>query len=161
MLAYNEFAYRKTNDHCKLEIRFQKKAIFQSHIHEFTGKKTAYNEGRLYSACRLIGSRIIESAAHSNQILMPLLYFNSTQNTSVNCIIPLLLSLLCWPKVILLGGGHCSRKKINFYYTQNMTIKLINWISIKKRIDGEWKRVLQFKSKNSKLSRTMELFDVA
>jgi len=37
-----------------------------------------------YSARRLIGSRIIESAAYSNQILMAPLYFNSTQNTSVN-----------------------------------------------------------------------------
>jgi len=25
MLEYNEFAYKKTNDHCKLEDRFQKK----------------------------------------------------------------------------------------------------------------------------------------
>jgi len=25
MLAYNEFAYKKTNDHCKLEDRFQKR----------------------------------------------------------------------------------------------------------------------------------------
>jgi len=48
MLAYNEFTYKKTNDHCKLEERFQKKAIFQSHIWEFADKKTAYNEGRLY-----------------------------------------------------------------------------------------------------------------
>jgi len=28
MLAYNEFAYKKTNDHCKLEDRFQKKGHF-------------------------------------------------------------------------------------------------------------------------------------
>jgi len=28
MLAYIEFAYKKTNNHCKLEDRFQKKAIF-------------------------------------------------------------------------------------------------------------------------------------
>jgi len=28
MHAYNEFAYKKTNDHCKLEDRFQKKANF-------------------------------------------------------------------------------------------------------------------------------------
>jgi len=28
MLAYNEFAYEKTNDHCKLEDRFQKKGHF-------------------------------------------------------------------------------------------------------------------------------------
>jgi len=48
MLEYNEFAYKKTNDHCKLEDRFQKKAIFQSHIRKFPDKKTAYNEGRLY-----------------------------------------------------------------------------------------------------------------
>jgi len=31
------------------------------------------------------------------------LYFNSTHNTLVNWIIRLLLSLLCWPKVILLS----------------------------------------------------------
>jgi len=28
MLAYNEFAYKKTNNHCKLEDRFQKKDHF-------------------------------------------------------------------------------------------------------------------------------------
>jgi len=49
MLAYNEFEYKKTNDHCKLEDRFQKKAIFQSHIRKFEDKKTAYNEVCLYS----------------------------------------------------------------------------------------------------------------
>jgi hypothetical protein len=48
MLAYNEFAYKKTKDHCKLEDTFQKKAIFQSHILEFADKKTSNNEGRLY-----------------------------------------------------------------------------------------------------------------
>jgi hypothetical protein len=36
---------------------------------------------------------------------MALLYFNSTQKTAVNWIIRLLLSLLRWPKVILLSGG--------------------------------------------------------
>jgi hypothetical protein len=61
----------------------------------------------LYSARRLIGSRIIVSAAYCNPKLLAHLYFNSTQNTSVNWIIRLLLSLLCWPKVILLSGGHC------------------------------------------------------
>jgi len=49
MLAYNEFTYKKIYNHCKLEDRFQKKAIFQSHICKFADKKTAYNEGRLYS----------------------------------------------------------------------------------------------------------------
>ncbi len=36
------------------------------------------------------------------------LYLNSTQNTSVNWISRLLLSFLCWPKVILLSSGHCN-----------------------------------------------------
>jgi hypothetical protein len=44
MLAYNEFAYKKTKDYCKLEDRFQKKAIS-----EIAYKKTTYNEGRLYT----------------------------------------------------------------------------------------------------------------
>ena len=35
------------------------------------------------------------------------LHYNSTQNTSVNWIIRLLLSILCWPKVILLCSAHC------------------------------------------------------
>ncbi len=48
MLAYNEFEYKKTINHCKLEDRFQKKAIFQLHTCKFADKKTAYNEGRLY-----------------------------------------------------------------------------------------------------------------
>ncbi len=61
-----------------------------------------------YSARRLIGSRIIESAAYCNQKLVAHLYNNSTLNTSVNWIIRLMLSLLCRPKVILLSGGHCS-----------------------------------------------------
>ncbi len=37
----------------------------------------------MYSARRLIGSRIIESAAYCNQKLLALLYLNRTQNTSV------------------------------------------------------------------------------
>jgi len=35
-------------DDCKLEDRFQKKAIPGSNILEIADKKTAYNEGRLY-----------------------------------------------------------------------------------------------------------------
>jgi len=46
-LKYYEFAYIKTKDYCKLEDRFQKKAIFQLHIHEIADKKSAYNEGCL------------------------------------------------------------------------------------------------------------------
>ena len=61
---------------------------------------------------RLIGSRIIESAAYCNQILLVSLYLNSTQNTSFNWIIWLLLSLLCWPEVILLSDGHCIQKQL-------------------------------------------------
>jgi len=55
--------------------------------------------------------RIIESAAYCNQIMLVPLYLNSSQNTFVNWIIQLLLSLLCWPKVIPLSGGHCIIKK--------------------------------------------------
>jgi len=33
MLAYNEFAYKKTYDHCKLEDRFQKKKTFFNRIY--------------------------------------------------------------------------------------------------------------------------------
>jgi len=34
MLEYNEFAYKKTNNHCKLEDRFQKKRPFFNPIYE-------------------------------------------------------------------------------------------------------------------------------
>ena len=54
----------------------------------------------IYSAHRLIESRIIESAAYCNKILLVPLYLNSSQNTSVYRIIRLLLSFICWPKVI-------------------------------------------------------------
>ena len=67
-----------------------------------------------YSAHRLIGSRILESVAYCNQILLAPLYLNSTQNTLVNWIIGLLLSLQCWPKVILLSGGHYLQFKTGF-----------------------------------------------
>ncbi len=76
------------------------------------------------------GSRLIESAAYCNQILLAPLCINSTQNTSVNWIIRLLLSFLYQPKVILLSGEHCiwnkqpftTGKKLNmtsFFSTQN------------------------------------------
>ncbi len=65
-----------------------------------------------YSARRLMGSRIIESAAYCNQISLAQVYINRAQNTSVNWIIRLLLSLVWWPKVILLSGGHC----ISFHF---------------------------------------------
>ncbi len=61
----------------------------------------------LYSARRLMGSRLIVSAAFCNRIWLAQLYINSAQNTLVNWIIRLLLSLWCRPKVILLSGGHC------------------------------------------------------
>jgi len=47
-LTYNECAYKKTKDDCKLEDWFQKKAISGSHIRKIADKKTAYNEGHLY-----------------------------------------------------------------------------------------------------------------
>ncbi len=83
-----------------------------------------------YSARRLIGSRIVESAAYCNHKLLALLHLNSTQTTSVNWIIRLLLSLLCWPKVILLSGGHC----INFVWNKRvflMTVIVITELNCK------------------------------
>ncbi len=56
-----------------------------------------------YSARRLMGSGIIESAAYCNQISLTQVYIN----------IRLMLSLSCWPKVILLSGGHCIRLSCN------------------------------------------------
>ena len=47
---------------------------------------------------------------YCNQTLLVPHYLNSTQNTSVNWIIRILLSLLYCPKVNLLGGGHCTLK---------------------------------------------------
>ncbi len=62
-----------------------------------------------YSARRLFGSRIVESAAYYNHILLVQLYLNSKQNTLVNWIILLLLPLLCcWSKVILWNGRYCT-----------------------------------------------------
>ena len=65
----------------------------------------------MYSACRSIRSRIIESAAFCNQIFHVPLYINSTQNSWFSWIVRLLLSLLCWPKTILLSSGHCSQNR--------------------------------------------------
>ena len=61
-----------------------------------------------YIVRRLIWYRIIGSAAYCDHTL--LLHLYSTQNMSGNWIIRLLLLLLCWPKVILLSGGHCITK---------------------------------------------------
>ena len=75
--------------------------------------KISFNFFTQYRACRLIGSRIIESAAYSNQILLVQSYPNSAHKTSVNWIIRLMLSLLCWPKMILLSSGQWIIK-LNF-----------------------------------------------
>ncbi len=54
-------------------------------------------------------------------------YLNSTSNTSVNWIIWILLTLLCWPEVILLSGGHCIVIVLNnsFQALQNANCTLI------------------------------------
>ena len=71
--------------------------------------KTSWFIFTIDSAVHLLtGSRIIESATYCNQILQAPSYKNNIQKTSFNWIIRLLLSLLCWPKVILLSGRHCS-----------------------------------------------------
>ncbi len=87
---------------------------------------------------RLMGSRIIESAAYCNQILLAHLNTNSAQNASVNWITRLLLSILCRPKVILLGGGlslprsEAERKPVWFcrrsWWTRQSTV--VNFTNI-------------------------------
>jgi hypothetical protein len=84
-----------------------------------------------YNARRLIGSRIIESAAYCNQKLLAHLYLNSTQNTSLNWIIRLLLSLLCWLKVILLSGGHC----ISIYLKESASLEIKFCVD---QVEGPW-----------------------
>ena len=73
-------------------------------------------------------SNLIESVAYCYQILLVPFYTNSTQKTSVNWIIRLILhvSLLCWPKVILLSGGHCINKlHVHFFscYTKGFLLE--------------------------------------
>jgi hypothetical protein len=46
--AFNEFAYRKTKDDCKLEDRFHKKDDSLLRIREFADKNAAYNVVLLY-----------------------------------------------------------------------------------------------------------------
>jgi len=79
----------------------------------------------IYSARRLMGSWIIESATYCNQILLAPLYLNSTQNMSVNWIIRLSLSLFCWPKVILLSGKHCSTSNNNRKVIQQLLFTIL------------------------------------
>jgi hypothetical protein len=68
----------------------------------------------IYSARRLMGSRIIKSATYCNLVLPAQLYIDRAQNVSVNWIIRWLFSLLCRPEVILLSGGHCIKSKVVF-----------------------------------------------
>ena len=68
MFAYNEFAYKKPNDHRKLEDRFQKKAIFQFHIRKFADKNTAYNEDHLY--VKLTNFRLLVICQNNNIICL-------------------------------------------------------------------------------------------
>ncbi len=70
-----------------------------------TKKMFILTDTNKYSAHPLIGSRIIESVAYCNQKLLALSYPNSTQNTSVNCIIRLLLSLFADPKWFYWAAG--------------------------------------------------------
>ena len=86
----------------------------------------------VYSARRLSGSRIIESAAYCNQILLVTLYQNSTQKTSVNWIIRLLLSLLCWPHFITLSGFYCialELMKMSFFHDVGEILNTLERVS--------------------------------
>ncbi len=99
----DNFRSRKMkNDPKKVLSKTSGNLIFFNTLHSF-------NWNCKYSACRSIGSRIRKSAAYCNQKLLVLLFLNSTQNTPFKWIIWLVLSFLCWPKVILLSSGHCKK----------------------------------------------------
>ncbi len=59
MLAFNGFAYKKTNDHCNLEDRFQKKGHFS----------IAYTVGPRYM--RVMGTPKIDSHIMNSHIKRP------------------------------------------------------------------------------------------
>ncbi len=67
---------KKTKDDCKLEDRFQKKAISGLHICEIADKKTAYNEGRLYWISKMLGMRSTRLKLHAYNFLIEKLMEN-------------------------------------------------------------------------------------
>jgi len=69
-----------------------------------------------YSTRRLIGSRLIESAAYCNYKLLVPLFPSSSLNMSVNWISWLLLSRLCRPKVIPLSGWHYNSENVKEFF---------------------------------------------
>jgi hypothetical protein len=81
-------------------------------------KQNNVNITTYYSALRLIGSRIKESDIYGPIILQ------QYTKTSVNLIIRLLLSALCWPKVSLLIGGHCN---VSYAYYFDLPFHKISW----------------------------------
>ncbi len=60
------------------------KKWLQVYIFVFKIGVRLYTQKFKYSARRLMGSRIIESAAYCNQISLSQVYINRAQNTSVN-----------------------------------------------------------------------------
>ncbi len=104
-------SYVSTNRRHKIEVKLTTR-LFNELYWNLKICSCTYNSAR-----RLIGSRIIESAAY----LAPLC-LSISQNMSANWIIWLLLSFLCRPKVILLSGGHCIFiKRIIWDWTNKAT----------------------------------------
>ncbi len=60
-------------------------------------------------------------------------YLNSTQNTMVNWVIRLLLSILYWPKVILLSGGLCTWKP-SFVFPHKMLLLSFPWKAMEGKV---------------------------
>jgi len=122
MLAYNEFTYKKTKDHCKLEDTFQKKGHFQSHILKFADKKTACNEGRLYFVSK------INKCLYTKIIY----YFNNQKIWEVITAICLKAFLQFSPFII---GDHNSfvesvKTKLGFSLTENHQVWIIDLCQI-------------------------------
>ena len=84
---------------------------------------------------------------YRNEILLVLLYLNSAQKTSINRIIWLLFFLLCWPKVILLSGGHISNNTI--------------YITVSSKYPSNWNYFVKFNNEKEIHSFFQLLFAIA
>ncbi len=101
--------------------RFHQKILAKQEEHQSTALAKKVLCSILYTQCPPLNG--IESADYCNKIWLAQLYINSTQNTSVNWIIRLLLSLMRRLKVILLSGGHCIwKQKIVTFKLQHMYV---------------------------------------
>ena len=88
------------------------------------------------------------------------IYMNSTQKTSVNWIIRVMSSLFCWPKVILLSGGHCILKWVHKISPCCVRLKTkgVRWVIRKIASTSGWMSANDWRTPNVVVSPTLVLF---